>query len=284
VSELTRRILFALVGAPVTVALIYFGGWVLTAALGAIAALGAWELFRMARAAGNEPLDEAGIVIAASIPLMVHASYIGVYRMSFTAAVMIFLALTAAVIWARGTARRPLVSLALTVVGIIYPALVSYMYPIRYHDYAVGPVAGTTLVMFPILFTWATDTGAYAFGRMFGKHKLIPSVSPAKTVEGAIGGLVLAAVIGWLYMHFVLQPLAQLSMRTVGLLTFAVIIAIVAQVGDLAESLFKRDAGVKDSSRLLPGHGGILDRFDSLLFVLPAAYLMLGYLLLPAPG
>jgi phosphatidate cytidylyltransferase len=284
VSELTRRILFALVGAPVTVALIYFGGWVLTAALGAIAALGAWELFRLARAAGNEPLDEAGIVIAASIPLMVHASYIGVYRMSFTAAVMIFLALTAAVIWARGTARRPLVSLALTVVGIIYPALVSYMYPIRYHDYAVGPVAGTTLVMFPILFTWATDTGAYAFGRMFGKHKLIPSVSPAKTVEGAIGGLVLAAVIGWLYMHFVLQPLAQLSMRTVGLLTFAVIIAIVAQVGDLAESLFKRDAGVKDSSRLLPGHGGILDRFDSLLFVLPAAYLMLGYLLLPAPG
>jgi phosphatidate cytidylyltransferase len=138
--------------------------------------------------------------------------------------------------------------------------------------------------MFPILITWATDTGAYAFGRMFGKHKLIPSVSPAKTVEGAIGGLVLAAVIGWLYMHFVLQPLAQLSMRTVGLITFAVIIAIVAQVGDLAESLFKRDAGVKDSSRLLPGHGGILDRFDSLLFVLPAAYLMLGYLLLPAPG
>jgi phosphatidate cytidylyltransferase len=284
VSELTRRILFALVGAPVTVALIYFGGWVLTAALGAIAALGAWELFRMARAAGNEPLDEAGIVIAASIPLMVHASYIGVYRMSFTAGVMIFLALTAAVIWVRGTARRPLVSLALTVVGIIYPALVSYMYPIRYHDYAVGPVAGTTLVMFPILITWATDTGAYAFGRMFGKHKLIPSVSPAKTVEGAIGGLVLAAVIGWLYMHFVLQPFAQLSMRTVGLITFAVIIAIVAQVGDLAESLFKRDAGVKDSSRLLPGHGGILDRFDSLLFVLPAAYLMLGYLLLPAPG
>jgi phosphatidate cytidylyltransferase len=83
---------------------------------------------------------------------------------------------------------------------------------------------------------------------------------------------------------FALKPLAQLSMLPVGLTVFAILISVVAQTGDLAESLFKRDAGVKDSSRLLPGHGGILDRFDSLLFVLPVAYVLLGFFLKAAPG
>jgi phosphatidate cytidylyltransferase len=215
---------------------------------------------------------------------MVHATYLGVFRVTITVAVMILLALTGGVIWARGTTGKPLVTLALTVTGIVYPALVTYMYPIRYHDYAIGAREGTILLMLPILLTWATDTGAYFFGRALGRHKLIPSVSPAKTVEGAVGGVVVAVVAAWLYVMFLLEPFAQLSMVPVGLVVFAIVISVVAQIGDLAESLFKRDAGVKDSSRLLPGHGGILDRFDSLLFVLPVAYVMLGYFLQAAPG
>ena len=282
-SELPKRVLFALVGAPLTIALIYIGGWVLAAALGAIAALGAWELYRMAREAGHEPMENAGIVLAASIPLLVHATYLGVFRATVTVAVLIFLALTAGVIWARGTQRKPLVSLALTVVGIIYPALVTYMYPIRYHDYAIDAKAGTLLLMLPISLTWATDTGAYFVGRSMGRHKLIPSVSPAKTVEGAIGGVIVATIAAWLYVTFLLRPVAQLTMLPIGLTLFAILVSCVAQTGDLAESLFKRDAGVKDSSRLLPGHGGILDRFDSLLFVLPVAYVLLGYFLKAAP-
>jgi phosphatidate cytidylyltransferase len=284
VNELAKRVLFALVGAPLTIAIIYFGGWILATALGVIAALGAWELYRMSGAAGNEPLETVGIVIAACVPLMVHATYLGVFRVTVTVAVMIFLALTAGVIWARGTARKPLVSLALTAAGIIYPSLVTYMYPIRYHDYVVDAGAGTALLMLPIALTWATDTGAYFFGRTFGRHKLIPSVSPAKTVEGAVGGVIVAIAAAWLYVLLILRPVAQLSMLPVTLTLFAILISCVAQVGDLAESLFKRDAGVKDSSRLLPGHGGILDRFDSLLFVLPAAYVLLGYFLKAAPG
>lgn len=281
-SELTRRILFALVGAPLTIGLIYAGGWIFTAALGAVAGIGAWELFRMARVGGSEPLDVPGIALAAVIPLLVHASYLGVFRVSLTIAVLTFLALLAAVIWARGVSRKPLVAFAVTVAGVIYAALVAYMYPLRYHEYAVGALAGTVLVMFPVAVTWATDTGAYAFGRMLGRHKLIPSVSPGKTVEGAIGGLVIAILGAWLYAEFLLEPFARLTLMPLGLIGFAVIVGIVGQVGDLAESLLKRDAGVKDSSKLLPGHGGILDRFDSLLFVLPVAYLLLSHLLLPA--
>jgi len=277
-------VLFALVGAPLTVALIYFGGWVLAAALGAASAIGAWELLRMARAGGAEPLELPGIILAASIPLAVHASYLGVFRVTLTIAVLIFLALLASVIWTRGVDRKPLVAFSVTVACVIYPSLVTYIYPLRYHDYAVGALAGTILVMFPIAVTWATDTGAYAFGRMFGKHKLIASVSPAKTVEGAIGGLFVAILGAGLYAQFLLKPFAQLGVSPIGLVIFGIAIGVVGQVGDLAESLLKREAGVKDSSKLLPGHGGILDRFDSLLFVLPVAYLLLGLILLPAPG
>jgi phosphatidate cytidylyltransferase len=284
VNELTKRVLFALVGAPLTIALIYLGGWVFASALGLISALGAWELYRMARAQGHEPLDNAGIVVAACVPVLVHGTYLGVIRASITIAVMILIVLIASVIWVRGTARKPMVSLAITIMGIAYPALVTYMYPIRYHDYAVGSLAGTTLLMLPILLTWATDTGAYAFGRMLGRHKLIPSVSPGKTVEGAIGGVVVAVIIAWVYVTFVLRPYAHLSMRPVWMFVFAIVVSVVGQTGDLAESLFKRDVGVKDSSSLLPGHGGILDRFDSLFFVLPVAYLLLGLFLIPAPG
>ena len=283
-SELTRRVLFALVGAPLTVALIYIGGWVFAAALGAVAAIGAWELLRMARAGGSDPLELPAIVLAAAIPLAVHASYLGVFNVTLTAAVLVFLALLAAVIWARGVERKPLVSFAVTIAAIIYPSLVAYMYPLRYHEYAVGALAGTMLVMFPIAVTWATDIGAYAFGRMLGRHKLIPAVSPAKTIEGAIGGLVVAIAVAWLYSHLLLRPFAQLGLSPTGLVIFGIAIGVVGQLGDLAESLLKRDAGVKDSSKLLPGHGGILDRFDSLLFVLPVAYLLLGALLLPAPA
>ena len=283
-SELTRRILFALVGAPLTVGLIYAGGWIFTAALGAVAAIGTWELLRMARAGGSEPLEIPAIALAAIIPLLVHASYLGVYRVTLTEVVLIFLALLATMIWARGVERKPLVSFSVTIAAVIYPSLVAYMYPLRYHDYAVGALAGTVLVMFPVAVTWATDTGAYAFGRLFGRHKLIPSVSPSKTVEGALGGLVVATLGTWAYVTFLLKPFAHLSLTSTGIVVLAIVIGIVSQVGDLSESLLKRDAGVKDSSRLLPGHGGILDRFDSLLFVLPVAYLLLSHLLLPAPG
>ena len=283
-SELTRRILFALAGAPVTVAIVYFGGWVLAAALGAVAAIGAWELYRMASTAGSNPMASSGIVLAAAIPLLVHAHYLGVFTLSLTGAAVIFLALIASVIWLRGAEGRPLVAVSVTLFGAFYAALVTFIYPLRYHDYAVGAIAGTALVMFPIGVTWGTDIGAYAFGRMFGKRKLMPSVSPGKTVAGAIGGVVASVASCWFYVAVILRPLGHLSLTPLGMLVFAIAISVAGQTGDLAESLLKRDAGVKDSSSLLPGHGGILDRFDSLLFALPVAYLIIGFLLIPAPG
>ncbi|HEY8311879.1 MAG TPA: phosphatidate cytidylyltransferase, partial [Gemmatimonadaceae bacterium] len=176
-----------------------------------------------------------------------------------------------------------LLAAATTVFCVAYVGLIAYVYDIRFDDYVVDARGGTVLVMLPILLTWATDVGAYAFGRMFGKHKLMPSVSPGKTVEGAVGGMLLSVLIGWLYVRFLLHPLAQLALLPLATIVFAVCVSAVAQIGDLAESLLKREAGVKDSSAIIPGHGGVLDRFDSLLFVLPVAALLLHSLLIPAP-
>jgi phosphatidate cytidylyltransferase len=118
-----------------------------------------------------------------------------------------------------------------------------------------------------------------------GKRKLIPSVSPGKTVEGAIGGVLASMLVSWAYTSMVLSPATHLGFiwRPAGVLVFGALVSIAAQVGDLAESLLKRDGGVKDSSNLLPGHGGILDRCDSLLFVLPVSYVRLGWLLTVVP-
>ncbi len=282
-SELTRRVLFSIVGAPLTVAAVYFGGWILAATLAAIAATAAWEVFRMARAGGANPMSAGGIALAAAIPLLVHAHYLGVFTLPAAGAAVIFLALVASVIWLRGVDGKPFVAVSITVFGVLYASMITFIYPLRYHDYAVGAGAGTALVMFPIFAVWGTDTGAYTFGRLFGKRKLMPSVSPGKTIAGAIGGLFVAIVVCWLYAKAILEPVGHLTLSPIGVVLFAVVVSVAAQTGDLLESLLKRDAGVKDSSALVPGHGGLLDRIDSQLFALPVAYLIIGYLLIPAP-
>jgi len=283
VSELTRRIIFAVIAAPISIAIVYFGDWALAIMLSVLAALAAWELFRIAREGGAFPLEPAGIALAALLPIAVHAQRLGFYTLSLTAIVAIVLVVFASAIWLRGPAGKPLSSVAITVFGVMYAGLFSYIYALRYHNYAIGAAAGTALVLLPVLLTWTTDIGAYMFGRAFGKKKLIPSVSPGKTVEGAVGGLGLAIVVCLLYVRFILMPYGQLGLTIQGAVLFAIVISIAAQTGDLAESLLKREAGVKDSSRIIPGHGGILDRFDSLLFVMPIAFLLLGRLLLPVP-
>jgi phosphatidate cytidylyltransferase len=283
VSELTRRIIFAVIAAPASVAIVYWGDWALAIVLSVLAALAAWEFFRMARETGALPLEAAGIALAALLPIAVHAQRLGLYTLSLTAIVAMALVLFASTIWLRGPTGKPVSSVSITAFGVLYAGVFSYIYALRYHDYAVGAAAGTALVFLPIFLTWTTDVGAYAFGRMFGRKKLIPSVSPGKTVEGAVGGLGLTIVICLLYVRFILMPYAQLGLTIQGAVLFAIVVSVAAQTGDLAESLLKREAGVKDSSSILPGHGGILDRFDALLFVMPIAFLLLGRLLLPIP-
>lgn len=128
---------------------------------------------------------------------------------------------------------------------------------------------GLKNIFFAFLIVWSTDTGAYLFGRAFGKQKLWPTISPNKTVEGALGGIVLACIVSTVF--HVISPFPQ-SLFVVILVT--IIASIFGQIGDLVESALKRNYGVKDSGNILPGHGGILDRFDSILFVIPLLHII----------
>lgn len=282
-SELIRRVLFALVGIPVGVVLIYLGDAVLATLLSVIAALAAWECCRLARAAGAEPFDELAVIAAAAIPLIVHGVHRHLLAPTVTHVAVAALIVFAATLVLRGPDRRPLFAVATTLFAVGYVSMIAYAYDIRYHDYVVDDRGGTALVLLPILLTWASDTGGYVFGRLFGERKLFPAVSPAKTVAGAVGGVVLAVVVCLVYVRYVLHPLAELTFTPTGAVLFAVAISVVGQIGDLSESLLKREAGVKDSSALIPGHGGVLDRFDSMFFALPVAALLLHALLVPAP-
>jgi phosphatidate cytidylyltransferase len=283
VSELFKRVAFAVIAAPAGILLIYLGGPYLATLLSVIAALSAWEFCRMARASGAQPFDAAAIIGAAAVPLIIYGVRLRLLAPTLTHAVVAILLVVAATVFRRGVDGRPMQAAATTILCVVYTSLIAYVFALRFNNYVITAIAGTVLAMFPILLTWMTDIGAYVFGRLFGSHKLMPSVSPGKTIEGSIGGLVLSIVVGWLYVRFLLHPYAELALSPAATVVFAVCVSVVAQIGDLAESLLKREAGIKDSSTIIPGHGGVLDRFDSLLFVLPVAALLLQALLIPAP-
>jgi phosphatidate cytidylyltransferase len=136
------------------------------------------------------------------------------------------------------------------------------------HFWNPGPV----LLAFPLAVTWTADTAAYLVGSKFGRRKMIPSVSPGKTMEGGLASMASAIGVGilagWAFLG--LHPDLGVSAFLGGVMGF--LMGLTVQLGDLIESLFKREAGVKDSGRLLPGHGGVLDRFDALIFTLPLTY------------
>jgi phosphatidate cytidylyltransferase len=298
-SELALRILFAVIAAPLALWIVLAGGAPLAALLAVASALAAWEFYRIARASGARPLGDAGIALAGLVPLAIHARYLGLFTVTPAFAALVVLVLLGATIWLRGVSGAPLGAAAVTLLGVVYTAgMLGFGYAIRYHDIVIGydivgakslalgalhlrVPPGGVLLIFPLVVTWASDIGAYFAGRTIGGRKLAPAVSPGKTVAGAVGGLVASMLVAYLYARSVLVPVAHLGFTPWGALAFGAVLSVAAQTGDLFESLLKREGGVKDSSRIIPGHGGVLDRIDSLLFVLPVAYLLIGWLALP---
>jgi phosphatidate cytidylyltransferase len=272
-SETATRAAVAAVGIPIAVAAMYLGGWVLAALLALCAVLAARELFKMAELKRAFPLGWVGMLGAAGlIALSAIDPARGIDTPLLTAgAIVILLAALTAAIWQRGVAGEPLLSVAVTFLGAVYPALLAFALFLREIPGHQSAVQGTAILLFPVVLTWLSDTFAYFAGRLWGKKKLIPKVSPGKTVAGSVGAIVGTPICAVGYSLY-LARFATYRMGIAEAVVFGLLVSVAAQVGDLAESLLKRDVGVKDSGKLLPGHGGALDRFDSLFFTLPLGY------------
>ncbi|MGH7481487.1 MAG: phosphatidate cytidylyltransferase [Longimicrobiales bacterium] len=291
-GDLGRRLLVAAVGIPVGLVVIYLGGWVLGITLGAIAALAAAEFYGLAAARDVHPFSALGAAAAAVAVLIavVHSSPTSATPLLYSLLLVLFLAVAGGSIWARGAERQPLNAAAATVGGTLYTGgTLCFGLFLRHLELAPvilsesgasSAMIGSALLIFPVSLSWLNDTFAYFGGRAWGRRKLMPSVSPGKTVEGSLAGLIGAVACGMLYAAFVFEAWLGVPVPVVAGALAGALIAAAAQVGDLAESLLKRAAGVKDSGKLLPGHGGVLDRFDSLFFTLPIAYWFL-WLILP---
>ena len=275
-GNLTKRILFAVVAIPATIGVLALGGTYLALVIAVLGILGAREVYDLARRQGIEPLAWFGYLAALLIPSAWLIFWFLDVR--FAAAVvgigLTFWVLTLLVAaMARGPQRRPLTSVSVTCFGALYASLpLTFLLLIRHPPLAghPSPVANlVALVLFPLVLTWICDTFAYMVGSKVGGPKMAPILSPNKTWSGAVGGGVAAIVAAALLGQVLIRMGWIISLGQ--LLILGAAIGIVAQVGDVAESLLKREAGVKDSSNLIPGHGGVLDRLDSLYFVIPVS-------------
>lgn len=274
-SNLSLRIAFAAVAIPLVVGVLWLGGWPLAATLAALGVLGTREVYDLARRQGIDALDRTGWLAAAGIPLLAYWAKGSEIHWAEPALYLGALWLMATLVVAmvrRGPSGRPLAVVSVTLFGCLYAsALLAFLIPIRHGTNAAAqPFAYLCLTLFPLVLTWIGDTAAMAVGITVGGAKLAPILSPKKTRAGAVGGflgcVVTAVALGVLVLNRVGWSFATWQLVTVG-----GVVGVLSQVGDVAESLFKREAGVKDSSTLIPGHGGVLDRLDSLYFVVPAA-------------
>lgn len=261
---LGQRVLTATVGGALFVIVLWQGGFWWTGLWTFLAGIGAFEYARMVRGAGYSLPMAFFIVAAAGVAF---SGY------SWAGGVPTWLAFTVWQLLALVFFGLPIVheaydfrSSAVAVAGLMYVGWLAAAI-VALAAFGRGALLGFWLTV------WLTDIGAYFGGRFFGRNKLIPRISPGKTREGALVGTLVAVIGLWLLAPW----LADLGGFPRGWATvvIAVIVSVVGQCGDLVESVLKRHTGVKDSGQLLPGHGGVLDRFDSALFAAPVAILLL---------
>ena len=242
----------ALVLAPVALGAIALGKWAVLAVVFVVIAGSAYELSRALK-----PLPFVAALGAGTMPLLLSIPY---GRAGILAGAM--LGLPWALLW---FAARPQTRTLQAVLAVLLMALWVGT-PLAHLGLFPRSRYGVVLILIAVVGPWISDSGAYFAGRFFGRHLLFPSLSPNKTVEGALGGLLLTTlVVGWVSYEFLNFPLLKAAVIGAG-------VSVFSQSGDLFESVLKRILDVKDLGHILPGHGGVLDRIDSLLFTAPAVY------------
>ncbi len=258
-----QRVLSAIIGVPILIAAVWYGGVVLLAVTAALMLLGIREMSLI-----FSRLDlyvPQILVIPGCLFLLIAAYY---YKDSYPVDAVILIMIVYLVAMVIAYPQFSPLDAAVSFFSTIYVGLIIFLY-------LLSTLPGGWIWLIIMLFcTWSNDTVAYFVGRRWGRRRMAPELSPGKTVEGALGGVLACIIAAWVaalfYTHLPLWPVLLLGL----------IIGVAAQVGDLVESAIKRQAGIKDAGKLIPGHGGILDRFDSMLFTAPLVYYYVGFILI----
>ncbi|MEG2337735.1 MAG: phosphatidate cytidylyltransferase [Clostridium sp.] len=254
---MNTRLISALLALPILFFVVISGGYIFDISIAIITCIAIYEYTRVYKPSNIHvmwPILGIGYVITFSLVFLnlIEYSYLVVY--------LVVIASMALPIFFE---KYDVISSAVTITGFVY--IVNFfvlLIPIRGHEY------GSSLIWLVLLISFFCDTFAYYTGRSFGKHKLCERVSPKKTIEGSIGGI-LGSIVGvtlWGYFS------PNVPFTWIGIIILAIVASIISQIGDLSASLIKRYSSVKDYGRIMPGHGGILDRFDSILFTTPVVY------------
>lgn len=274
-ADLRTRVLTAVIFAPCFVVLAWRGEQYFVLMVNLLVVVGSLEYVHMLRRRGIDADRAVTVLGALGLPWAV---YLDVTNATALVLAVLFVALVARAL-SHTPVRGAIAALASTWFGIFYVAwLGSHLVLLRELPalFAFPYEAGFAFVLLAFVFVWVSDTGAYLVGSLFGRHRLAPRISPGKSVEGAFAALILTgmagAVLAATLLHEMMSPFVGACLGIAG--------SAAGQVGDLLASLLKRDAEVKDASSVLPGHGGVLDRFDSVLLTAPLLYYALRFFIL----
>ena len=252
IKDLQKRTLFAILALAIFIPILILGGLWLQIAMGLVAMLGVHELLRMK---GLNTMTPEGL-----LTLENYWKFLPVDGNVVAYGVVILIMLGATVF-----------SKNYTIEDAVFPIAMSFYVGFGFNALVDARIAGLDKALLGLCLVWATDSGAYLVGMKLGKRKLAPRVSPNKTIEGAIGGI-LAPMLATLIFMLVDSTVA-LPYGIYKMMVFAIFFSLAGQLGDLIESAMKRHFGVKDSGKFIPGHGGVLDRFDCMLVVFPIMHL-----------
>jgi phosphatidate cytidylyltransferase len=276
-SNLVTRVLVAVVGIPLIVAAAYFGGVYFFLFTTILIVISTNEFFFLAKGKNFDPSAKLGILSAGFMNAVAYSS--GFEKVLELLALIVPLVLLAELVRKRTDGvKGTFENVGVTLTGVVYIGFFGSLFTIIRQRYGIQNIfpdeRNAGLYVITIFATiWICDSAAYFVGRAMGKHKMSRFVSPNKSWEGAAAGFVFAVATSLAAKFLVLHNLdIRLALGT------GIVVGTLGQAGDFVESMFKREAGVKDSSDMIPGHGGVLDRFDSFLFSAPFIYLMLRYL------
>lgn len=261
-----QRVLTSIVAIPIVLVFVWFGGWWAFAASALVVVLGINELHTMMIHEGYHPM--IGVSLVLSLLFLLAAMFPQLRLTLLEIGLSIAVLISFPLLFFRKKLEGAMIDWSLTLAIAIYLGWPLSLFP-QLRGYQVGFSPGFWWVLIVLLGVWGFDTGAFFTGRFFGRHKLAPKISPAKTWEGVIGGMIFSIAFS------LLLTVIPLKIPWYFAIVLGILIGVAATLGDLAESLIKRQTHVKDSGHFMPGHGGILDRVDSLLFAVIVVFVFM---------